>query len=115
MPDREPLNVTTHERSGVTILVPAGEIGYHEAPVLQTAIKAAYEKKPRKLVIDLAAVSYMATPGLATLVEGLQISKKINTPLVLAGLTERVLAVFEIARLNTVFKITGNVDDAVVL
>jgi anti-anti-sigma regulatory factor len=34
---------------------------------------------------------------------------------VLTGLTERVRAVFEIARLNTVFKITSNVDEAVTL
>ncbi len=115
MPDREPLSVEVQDRSGVTILIPAGEIGYHEAPVLQTAIRAAYDKKPRKLVIDLKGVAYMATPGLATLVEGLQISKKVNTPLVLTGLTERVLAVFEIARLNTVFRITSSVDEAVTL
>jgi anti-sigma B factor antagonist len=115
MADRDLLNVSVTDRSGVTVLAPAGEIGYHEAPILQTAIKSAYDKKPRKLVIDLTGVSYMATPGLATLVEGLQISKKNGTPLVLTGLTERVRAVFEIARLNTVFKITVNVDEAVTL
>jgi anti-sigma B factor antagonist len=115
MPDRDPLNVTVSDRSGVTILSPSGEIGYHEAPILQTAIKSAYGKNPRKLVVDLKGVSYMGTPGLATLVEGLQISKKINTPIVLSGLNERVMAVFEIARLNTVFKITKDVDEAVAL
>lgn len=115
MSERDPLNVSVSERSGATVLSPAGEIGYHEAPILQHAIKAAYDRKPRKLVIDLTGVSYMATPGLATLVEGLQISRKNGTPLVLTGLTERVRAIFEIARLNTVFKITGTLDEAVTL
>jgi anti-sigma B factor antagonist len=112
MPERDPLNVSISDRAGATVLSPEGEIGYHEAPILQNAIKAAYDKKPTKLVIDLTGVSYMATPGLATLVEGLQISRKNGTPLVLTGLTERVRAIFEIARLNTVFTITESLDKA---
>jgi anti-anti-sigma factor len=47
----------------------------------------------------------MATAGLATLVEALQLAKKNNVQFVLCGLQERVLAVFEISRLASVFKI----------
>lgn len=112
MPEKPPISVNVEVKPTATILAPVGEIGYHEAPTLQQAIRSAYDKKPKRLIVNLTAVTYMATPGLATLVEALQIGKKSNTPLVLVGLTDRVRAVFEIARLNTVFKIAPDVDQA---
>jgi anti-anti-sigma factor len=112
MSEKPPITVNVEVKPMATILAPMGEIGYHEAPTLQQAIRSAYDKKPKRLIVNLTGVSYMATPGLAALVEALQIGKKSNTPLVLVGLTERVRAVFEIARLNTVFKIASDVDQA---
>jgi len=112
MAERPPITVAVEVKPAATILAPVGEIGYHEAPTLQQAIRSAYDKKPKKLIVNLTGVSYMATPGLATLVEALQIGKKTNTPLVLVGLSDRVRAVFEIARLNTVFKIAPDVEQA---
>jgi anti-anti-sigma factor len=112
MPEKAPITVNVEVKPTATILAPVGEVGYHEAPTLQQAIRSAYDKKPKKLIVNLTGVSYMATPGLATLVEALQIGKRSNTPLVLFGLTDRVRAVFEIARLNTVFKITPDLDQA---
>ena len=112
MPEKAPIIVKVEAQGTTTIVAPEGEIGYHEAPTLQQAIRSAYDKRPKKLIVNLTAVSYMATPGLATLVEALQIGKRNNVTLVLFGLTDRVRAVFEIARLNTVFKITVDLDQA---
>ncbi|GJQ28475.1 MAG: hypothetical protein HBSAPP03_03590 [Phycisphaerae bacterium] len=113
MADPSPLQVSTRvHASGAAIVSAAGEIGYHEAPALRNAIREAYDRRPKTIVVDLSAVAYMATPGLATLVEALQISKKNSVPLVLAGMSDRVRAVFEIARLHTVFTIVASVDHA---
>jgi anti-anti-sigma factor len=54
----------------------------------------------------------MATPGVATLVEALQGTKKQQIPLVLCGMSDRVRAIFEIARLHTVFTIVTSRSDA---
>ncbi len=115
MADKGPLLVVTEQREGALIVSPKGEVGYHEAPTLRTALREAFDKKPKRLVANLAGVSYMATPGLATLVEALQISKRTQTPLVLCNLTDRVRAVFEIAKLHTIFKIADSVDAATAL
>lgn len=112
MPDRDSIKVRVEDRDGVLILSPAGEIGYQEAPAFRTFIKQAYDKRPKRLVADLSGVEYMSTPGLATLVEALQIAKRTQTPLILCGLNEKVRAIFEIARLHTVFKITPDVNSA---
>jgi anti-sigma B factor antagonist len=112
MAERSPINVRVESRGDAVVVSPEGEIGYHEAPALRTAIREAFDRKPGRLIADLSGTSYMATPGLATLVEALQISKRIQIPLVLCGLNDRVRAVFEIARLQTVFKITPGVEQA---
>jgi anti-sigma B factor antagonist len=113
MTDRPVLKVETSTRPGGAIVVrPQGDIGYHEAPAFRAAIREAYDKKPTVLIADLSGVAYMATPGLATLVEALQIAKKSSRRLILCGMNERVRAIFEIARLHTVFTIVNTVEDA---
>jgi anti-sigma B factor antagonist len=100
------------EKGGVAVVTPFGEIGYAEATGFRAYLKQAQDKKVGKLVVDLSNVAFMSTPGLATLVEALQTSKKTQTQLVLCGLQDRVRAVFEIARLHTVFKIAPDVASA---
>jgi anti-sigma B factor antagonist len=113
MSERAPIQVSTRFPSpGVALVAAAGDIGYHEAPTLRQAIKEAYDAKPARVIVDLAGVAYMATPGLATLVEALQMSKRSQVALVLCGLNERVRAVFEIARLHTVFRIVPDASAA---
>lgn len=107
-----PMKVTLSEQAGAVVVRPEGEIGYQEAPEFRTFLKSAYAKKPSRVIADLSSVSYMGTPGLATLVEAMQISRKSETPLVLCGLNERVRAIFEIARLQSVFTIVDSVDAA---
>lgn len=108
------IRVQVRDQNGASIVSPEGEIGYQEAPALRGYLKAAFDKKPARVVVDLAGVGHMSTPGVATLVEALQISKRTSVPLVLCAMTERVRAVFEIARLQTVFTIRPSVDDALV-
>jgi len=115
MPDRAPIIVTlTALEGGAVTLSPEGEIGYHEAPAFRNAIREAYDKRPKRLIVDLSKVGYMGTPGVATLVEALQISKKTGTPLVLCGMNDRVRGVFEIAQLHKVFKMTPDLAGALV-
>ncbi len=64
-------------------------------------------------VVDLSQVPYMDSSGVATLVEAMQIARKGGSNMVLAALTDKVRSIFEIARLDTVFKISATVDAAI--
>lgn len=103
----EPSGLTVRfEQIGTTVVVtPQGEIAYTEAPLFRQSLKKAQEARPERIVVDLSGIAYMNTPGVATLVEALQIAKKNKNRLVLAGLSPNVRAVFEVARLHTVFEI----------
>lgn len=105
-------SVSLSEDGGISVLSPTGDMGTHESPVLRAALRAAIERKPRRVVVDLAGVNYMATAGLATLVESLRYARDASVELVLCNLQPRVKAVFDIARLAAVFRITSTLDEA---
>ncbi|MGH8102110.1 MAG: STAS domain-containing protein [Chthoniobacterales bacterium] len=89
-----------------------GEIDLHVSPTIAAALTKMLEKKPKRLVVDLSRVSYIDSSGLATLIEAMQNVQEYGGKFALAGLQETVSTIFEIARLDQVFKIYPNVDAA---
>lgn len=110
---REPFSVRQEDLAeGGKLVVVRGDIGYSEAPGFGAALKQVQDARTKRVLIDLTGVEFMNTPGLATLVQALQASKKTGGKLVLFGLQEKVRAVFEIAKLNKVFVIAVSRQDA---
>ena len=112
MTEPEELDIGVESHEGTTVMKPVGDVDLSRSPVLRNAIRSALDDRPGKLIIDLSSVSYMDSSGVATLVEAMQISRKIKARLVLCSLTERVQSIFEIARLDQVFAITDDLDSA---
>lgn len=113
MPEGQTLQVGFETKGDNVIVSPQGEIGYSEATVFRTWLRKAHDAKPVRIIVDLAKVDYMNTPGVATLVESLQISKRNKTRLILCGMNDKVFAIFKIARLDTVFEICPTANDAI--
>ena len=57
------------------------------------------------LLIDLSAVTYIDSSGIASLVEALQTANNFGTKLGLVALSAQAMRVFELARLDKVFTI----------
>ncbi len=57
------------------------------------------------LLVDLSAVTYIDSSGIASLVEALQTANNIGTKLGLVALSTQAMRVFELARLDKVFPI----------
>jgi anti-sigma B factor antagonist len=91
-----------------------GEIDLHVSPRIAATLITAVKEKPRNLIVDLAKVSYIDSSGLAVLIEAMQSVEKYGGKFALAGLQENVKPIFEIARLDQVFRIFPDVDSAVV-
>lgn len=107
------LRVQWEERGNAVVVVPIGDVDLNASPVLRQALRQVQAAKPPLLVIDLANVSYMDSSGVATLVEAMQISRRNSGSMVLAGLQDKVRSIFEIARLDTVFRIVPSTDEAI--
>ncbi|HNB60406.1 MAG TPA: STAS domain-containing protein [Phycisphaerales bacterium] len=99
------LKVRSEKRDGAVLIIPAGEIDLTSSPTLRVELKRVQADKPARLVIDLSAVPYMDSAGVATLVEAMQAARKSSTKLVLCGMQDKVRSIFEISRLDTVFTI----------
>jgi anti-sigma B factor antagonist len=89
-----------------------GEIDLHVSPNLTAALNRMIDKKPKQLVVDLSGVTYIDSAGLAALIEGMQKTEAYGGKFALAGLQETVRSIFEIARLDQIFRIFPNVDAA---
>ena len=99
-------------RDQARILRPIGEIDLSRAPALRTHLSGALGDGPERLIVDLHEVPYMDSSGVATFVEAMQMARKKGSKLVLCGLQQRVLSIFEIARLDMVFTIVKDTDAA---
>ena len=89
-----------------------GEIDLHVSPRVASALGAMIEKKPHRLVVDLAKVTYIDSSGLAVLIEAMQNVEAYGGKFILAGIQDNVKPIFEIARLDQVFIIFPHVDAA---
>lgn len=104
--------VGVREIDGGVVLSPIGDVDMSRSPALRDAIKRSHAASPGKLVVDLAAVGYMDSSGLATLVEAMKLCRGSGARLVLCAMNPRVRAIFEIAKLDQYFTIVENVDAA---
>ena len=104
------MDVKYFEKDGVNIFKVKGEINITTSPEL----KKQFEKnKSKKVVVDLEQVGYIDSSGLATLVEMLKKTKLLGGTLGLSGLSDKVRSLFEITKLDKLFLISRNQDEAV--
>ena len=90
-----------------------GEIDLHNSPtVRQQILKFLEQHKPKKLILNLAEVPYMDSSAIAVLVEALQKIRKTGGKIYLTHLQPRVKGLLEIARLDTIFVIAADEDEA---
>ena len=104
------IEIRTHGRG--TVIVVQGEVDLYTSPKLREAVVSAIEAKAPSVTVDLSGVGYMDSSGVATLVEGLQLSRGRGGRFALAGLTPGVQQVFQFAKLDKVFEIHPDAETA---
>ncbi len=100
------------QNESATVVALAGEVDLHHTPEVHKALVAACQEQPRKIVINLEAVRYLDSSGIGTLVEVFRRVNGYGGKLVLCGLNDRVLSVFEITKLDRFFKICATEAEA---
>lgn len=97
------VHVRNHERAA--IIEVRGEVDLYTSPRMRQAIVETALARTPTVVVDLSGVGYMDSSGVATLVEGLQLSRGYGGAFRLAGLGGPVREVFKFAKLEKVFEI----------
>jgi len=106
------LEVQVRRQGEAAIISISGDVDLYTSPEVRKAITRQSKKKVPLIVVNLAEVNYMDSSGVATLVEGLQLSGKYKGKFRIAGLQPSVREVFELARLDHVFSIFDNDEQA---
>ncbi len=87
------------------ILALEGDIDMHRSPEVKEMLEPLITQKIPRILVDFSSVNYIDSSGLATMIETLQRIQSYGGKFAIFGLRESVRAVFEIARLDQIFKV----------
>ena len=96
-------------RPHVFVVTPDGDVDMSTSPEVRSAMAPLFERGTARVIVDLSKVPYMDSSGIATLIEGLQLSHKGKLRFTLAGMNPSVEAAFDLAHLKDVFELFPDV------
>jgi anti-sigma B factor antagonist len=99
-------------RPPYTVLSVKGEVDVYSAPRLREKLVELVSEGHRQIVADLEGVDFLDSTGLGVLVGGLKRLRSHDGDLTLVCTQPRILKVFEITGLTSVFKIGPSVEAA---
>jgi anti-sigma B factor antagonist len=82
-----------------------GEIDLHEAPNVKAQLQPLIGAQQPTVVVDMGGVSYIDSSGLALFIEAMQRVHGYGGKFALCALRPSVRTIFDISRLDQVFKI----------
>lgn len=100
------MSSSTRVENKTTIVDVVGEIDLGSSPALRKTLMEVLNTTEH-LAINLSAVRYIDSSGIASLVEVLQAARKVKKRVVLYGVTPAVMQVLQLTRLTGVFEIFG--------
>ena len=107
------LNVSERQVGDVTILDMDGKITIGEGSVaLRTAIRRLLEEGKKKILLNLARVSYIDSSGIGELVSSYTAINKEGGQLKLLNLTQKLQDLLTITKLLTVFDVYESEEEA---
>ncbi len=104
--------IKCEEKENIGVISIEGEVDMFTSPNLRDKLLPLFKKDVKGIIVDLSQVSFMDSSGIATLVEGLQWSKKNGREFVLTQLGTNVKNALALTKLDNVFNIQENTDDA---
>jgi len=105
------MDIGISEQNGVCIVAISGEVDLSTSPQVRDALLGCI-LKGKSVVVNLSAVVYIDSSGVASLVEAFQAAKSKGLGFALAQISETPLRVLKLARLDQVFIIHDTVDAA---
>jgi anti-sigma B factor antagonist len=101
---------SVREERGSVVVAFSGEVDLEHSPQAREVLLEQVGRR-RRVVVDLSAVDYVDSSGIASLVEAFQRARKGGTGFALAAPNSAVLRVLELARLDRVFLIFATLEE----
>ena len=108
------MQISARHLDRTTILDVSGDIDLASSPELRKALlRELREMRIPRLVLNLKAVEYVDSSGVASLVEALKASRDTGSRLILFGLNSAVREVLQLSKLLKIFEIAETEEQAV--
>ena len=105
------MNHSVSERNGTVVVALSGDVDLESSPQARRVLLDAVERG-RGVLVDLSAVEYVDSSGVASLVEAFQQARKRRAEFALVCVAESTRRVLELARLDRVFQIYPSLEEA---
>ncbi len=107
------MHISTRQSGDATIVDVVGDIDLYNSPeVRKILLESLKEKRAPRVIMNLKGVKYIDSSGVASLVEGLKVSRTLNSRFILFGLSTAAREVLELSRLIKVFEVYANEEEA---
>lgn len=106
------MKVQVRHLDKISVLDCSGDVDLYSSTRLREALLAEVQSGTPSVLVNMRDVAYIDSSGIATLVEGLQLSRQTKTRFGLFGLRRNARSVLELARLHKVFNIFENEQEA---
>ncbi len=104
------MEVEVRDEGRICVVRLSGDVDLESSPVARRALLASTERS-RCVLVDLSAVKYIDSSGIASLVEAYQSARGKQIAFALAAVSPEALRVLQLARLDKVFTIYATVAD----
>ena len=100
------MKISPRHLNKITIFDVSGDIDLSTSPELRKALLREFrELKTPRVVLNLGAVRYIDSSGVASLVEGLKASRDVGSRFILFGLNKTIREVLQLSKLLKIFEI----------
>ena len=107
------MQIVARAVKGWTILDLSGDIDLANSPAMRKALLGEIkEKRTPRVFLNLKNVRFIDSSGIASLVEGLKASRDLGSRLILYGLNKTVREVMQLSRLQKIFEIYEDEEQA---
>ena len=108
------MQISARHLDKITVFDITGDIDLATSPELRKPLlRELRELRTPRVVLNLKAVRYIDSSGVASLVEGLKASRDVGSRFVLFGLNKTVREVLQLSKLVKIFEIYENEEQSV--
>lgn len=107
------MQISARQLDKMTIFDISGDIDLATSPELRKVLlRELREKRTPRVVLNLKAVRYIDSSGVASLVEGLKASRDVGSRFILFGINTTIREVLQLSKLVRIFEICENEEQA---
>src|SRR3989338_3430066 len=106
------IDIQVSKNGNVDVVHLKGDVDLYSSPQIRNEFSKFLAKPTPLIIVNFSLVDYIDSSGLATLIELLQKLKKTGGHLFLACVGDTVRSVFQLAKLDGIFRIYDNENSA---